>query len=102
MLRQFSRTEDGVGRTGWDVRPRRQGGSSEAPRRSSERTRDDLHYKFIKGSFAESGGYGETVDFKHPGRLDPFFLLGGRGDRIWPRPPGSVAGKPGSGPESKL
>ena len=56
------RTEDGVWRTSGDVRPRRQGDSSEVPRRSSDWARNSLHNKIIKVFFVESGGLGETVD----------------------------------------
>lgn len=48
---EVSVTENGVGRACWDVRPRREGGSSKGFRRSSERARDDLHNKFMKKSF---------------------------------------------------
>jgi len=48
---EISRTEDGVWRTSWDVRPGREGSSSEVPRRCGERARDGLHNKSIKSVF---------------------------------------------------
>ena len=48
---EISRTEGGVQRTSWDIRPRRERSSSKVPRRCSERARDGLHNKFIERVF---------------------------------------------------
>lgn len=95
---EVSLTENGVGGTRWDVRPGRESGSRKVFRRSSERARDELHNKFMKGTFEGSGGDEEQAWFRN--RVDPLFLAvpafrisfaaARRRDRNWARPAGSA------------